>query len=145
MAKQNVEKIVRQIIRLRSRQRLVPLRRRQINVYSGLRGDYHVNKFEIKVKLAYAVTGNPFDMIDPVIAAVVEFDRREEEERARKITQIKSSVLKWASYLERTLSREMYLEFVCSLLPKDVVHVYRKRNHDPAKPVQPRDTTNNVS
>lgn len=114
---QSVQALVVKIVRHRSRERQIPLQRRQVNVYPGLKGDYWINKFEIKIKLGYAVTGNPFDMIDPVLDAVIEFDLRETEERARGITKVKSEIMQRTAYLERTLPRAMYSEFIQSLYP----------------------------
>jgi hypothetical protein len=116
MAKgQDVGAIVRRVAQHRARERLIPLRRRQINIYPGLKGDYWVNRFEIKVKLSYAITGNPFEMIDHVLDAVVEFDLKATREKAMGITRVKSEIMKWTAYLERALSAEMYEEFVQSL------------------------------
>ncbi len=112
---QDVNTIVRRVTQHRARERLIPLRRRQINVYPGLKGDYWVNRFEIKIKLRYAVTGNPFEMIDHVLDAVVEFDLIETRKRAMQVTELKSHIMKWAAYLERTLTKEMYDEFIQSL------------------------------
>ncbi|KKN88112.1 hypothetical protein LCGC14_0251840 [marine sediment metagenome] len=112
---QDVNAIVRRVTQHRARERLIPLRRRQINVYPGLKGDYWVNRFEIKIKLRYAVTGNPFEMIDHVLDAVVEFDLIETRKRAMQVTELKSHIMKWAAYLERTLTKEMYDEFIQSL------------------------------
>lgn len=118
----DVNEIVVRVLRHRARERLIPLRRRQIKVYPGLKGDYWVNRFEIKVKRVFAVRGNPFEMADAVLDAVLEFDLRETKERAEGITRLKSEIMKWSAYLERTLTQEMYEEFVLSLLPSE--------NHD---------------
>ena len=88
-------------------------------MYPGLKGDYWVNKHEIKIKLSYAVSGNPFEMIDPVLDAVLEFDTREFKEKVEQITRIKALVMQWAAYLERVLSKKAYAKFVRSLLPRD--------------------------
>ena len=112
---QNVSAIVRKVARHRARERQIPLHRRQINVYPGLKGDYWVNRHEIKIKLSYAVSGNPFEMMDAVLNAVVEFDSVAERQKAMGITRIKSEIMKWSAYLERTLTREMYDEFVLTL------------------------------
>lgn len=131
--KQDVNGIVVRITRHRARQRLIPLRRRQIHVYKGLKGDYSVNRHEIKVQLRYAVSGNPFDMIDPVLDAVVEFDLREVKEKAQGIIRLKSEIMKWSAYLERTLSREMYNEFILSLIhEKHNDRLQSMRTWDPA-------------
>lgn len=116
MAKtQDVNAIIRKVARHRARERLIPLRRRQINVYPGLKGDYWVNRHEIKIKLSFAVSGNPFEMMDKVLNAVLEFDAVAQREKAMGITRIKSEIMKWSAYLERTLTHEMYEDFVLSL------------------------------
>ena len=124
--KQDVNGIVVQIMKHRCHQRQVPLRRRKIKVYPGLKNDYWVNRWEVKIKLSYAVKGNPFDMIDPVINAVVEWDSRLYKERFKSIVEEKSEIMKRAAYLERTLDHEGYIRFVESLLP----HVNSKGGPD---------------
>ena len=119
MAKQNVNAIVVQIVEHRARQRLIALRRRKIKVYPGLKNHYWVNRWEIKIQLAYAVSGDPFKMIDPVLNAVIEWDTRWAKERVKQIVITKTEIMKQIGYLERALTPEMYAEFVSSLLPDE--------------------------
>ncbi len=54
-------------------------------------------------------------MIDKVLDAVIEFDLIETRKRAMRVTELKSHIMQWATYLERTLTKEMYDEFIRSL------------------------------
>lgn len=112
---QDVVAIVRSLTEQRARQRLIPLRRREITI-KLIKGDIRIKRWEIFIDYNFATQGNPVLMIDKVLDAVVEFDRRDYEEKARRITEVKSFVMQWSSYLERTLSRGDYRRFVESLL-----------------------------
>ena len=113
---QNVVKIVQSLAAQRARQRFIPLKRREINV-AKMRNNFHVNRFEIRIDWDFALSGNPVKMIDLVLNAVEEFDRREYEERVRRVVEVQSTVMQWAAYLERVLSQNEYRRFVRSLLP----------------------------
>lgn len=116
--KQDIAAIVRSILEFQARQRQIPLGRyRRINVSTAIAGaDYKINRHEILVDQRFAITGNPIEMADKILDAVVEHDRRKDEERARTITTAKSEVLKWAGFLRRTLSPVEYNRFVEDLL-----------------------------
>lgn len=123
MPKQDVPGIIRQVAAHRSRQRRIPLNRRRILVKKVKGADFRVNRHEIEVDVEFATTGNPFDMMDRILNAVEDFDRKLWEERVRKINEVKSSVMKWMDYLERALQPAQYREFVESFLPDEVVDI----------------------
>ena len=148
--KQNVNAIVVRILRHRARQRCIPISpRRIIKVYPGLKGDYRINRHEIKIKLAYATRGNPFEMIDPVLNAVVDFDMIAVKEQAQRITRVKSQIMMWSSYLERTLSKEMHSSFVLSLLPSQAdektLHSDKDRDNKLAYPLLDKEDSHTKS
>lgn len=116
MAKQNVTKIVDAIVRHRARQKKILLGHRKISVHKGLKGDYFINKWEIKVKKAFATTTkNPFDMADAILNAIEEHNTRVYKERCYQVTRTKSQIMQQAAYLERTLSDKAYADFIHSL------------------------------
>lgn len=119
---QDVVAIVRHVCAARARQRLIPLGRRRV-VIKKTKDDFRINRYEIIIDWHYATTGNPIEMIDRVLDAVVEFDTREYEERVRKIVEIQSQIKQRAAYLERILSRNEYRAFIASLLPAPVIPV----------------------
>lgn len=112
---QDVVAIVRSLTEQRARQRLIPLRNREITI-KRIKEDIRIKRWEIFIDYSYSTRGNPVLMIDRVLDAVVEFDRRDYEERVRRITEVKTFVLQWSSYLERTLSRGEYRRFIEGLL-----------------------------
>lgn len=117
MAKVDLSPIVAKALRLRARERLISIRpSRIIKVYPVLKGDYVVNKFEIRIKRAYVLSKpNPFDVIDKVLTAVAAFDMIAVHEHAQRIVRVKSQIMQQSAYLERTLSKEAYADFVHSL------------------------------
>ena len=120
MAKQDVEAIVKAIVRHRATERKILLGRRKISVHKGLKGDYFINKFEIKIKKQFAVAHrDPFRMADAVLNAIEEHNTRVYEERCRHITVTKSEIMKKAAYLERVLAPEAYAKFIHSLNHKE--------------------------
>lgn len=121
--KQDVKGIVVALANHRSRQRRIPLKRRRILLKKVKGADFRVNKYEIEIDVEFATSGNPLDMMDRVLDAVEEFDRRLWEDRVRMINEVKSSVMKWMDYLERTLQPGQYREFVEGFLPEDVVDI----------------------
>ncbi len=116
--RQDVVAIVRSLCEQRARQRLIALKYREITVKT-VKGDYRVNRHEIFIDYNYATRcRNPVDMIDRVLDAVVEFEKRDEEEKARRIVGVQVSVMRWTAYLERATPRKAYREFIRSLLPR---------------------------
>lgn len=79
--------------------------------------DFRVNRHEVFIREGFVLEGDPIAALDQVLAAVENFDRLEHVERVRKINEVKSSVMEWMAYLERTLNHEDYEEFVASLAP----------------------------
>lgn len=114
MAKHDVPAIVANVLTHRARLRQIPLNRRQITV-AKFRNDFRVNKYEIFISIDYALRGNPFDMVDPIIDAVLDFDTRLWQERAKHITVTKSMVMSRVGYLERHLSAIEFARFIDSL------------------------------
>lgn len=116
MAKQDVGKIVNAVITHRARQRKILLGRRKISVHKGLDGDYFINKWEIKVKRAFAIGQvNPFVMADAILNAIEEHNTRVYHERCMNVTRTKSKIMQQAAYLERVLSDKAYANFIHSL------------------------------
>lgn len=110
--------IVVSILQQRAAQRKVPLSRRRLTVSKGLKDDFTINKHEVEVQLAFVLAArDPVKSLDRVLDAVVDFDTRLWKERAKTINEIKSNILKWSAYLERTLSDQEYERFIASLIP----------------------------
>ncbi len=123
MAREDLTPLVVQILRHRARERLIPIRAsRIIKVYPALDkgGDYQINRFEIRIARKFVLKyENPFDMIDHVLTAVAAFDMIAVHEQAQRITRVKSEIMKWSAYLERTLSHKEFADFVHSLNHKE--------------------------
>ena len=121
MAKQDMSPIVAKVLRHRARERQIAISpRRIIKVYPALGGDYSVNRHEIRVKRAYALSmENPFDMVDPILSAVAAFDMIAVHEQAQRIVRVKSQIMQSSAYLERSLSPKAYSDFVHSLNHRD--------------------------
>lgn len=123
-AQRETERIVRSLFRHRAAQRQLAIRPRYIISVLKLKGaDFRVNRHEVKIDIVFATTGNPIEMIDKVLDSVEHYQQREYEERARKITEVKSEVLQRMAYLERTLSHGEYEEFILSLLPEQPIPI----------------------
>lgn len=112
---QDVQSIVAQIAKVRARERNLPFQRR-VEVKEDLSDDFKVDRYTVEVSIAYATSGQPFEMIDRVLNACEEFDQRIYEERARHITAAKSIIMKQTAYLERTLNDEAFQHFFEDLL-----------------------------
>ena len=106
--------IVSDVLIARARQRQIPLGRRKITVLK-FRNPIRVNRHEIFISIDYALVGNPFDMVDPIIDLVLDFDTRVWQERAKQITMTKCTVMNHVSYLERHLSPINFARFIDSL------------------------------
>ncbi len=120
MAKEDtISPLVARALRHRAHQRGIAIRpSRIIQIYPALPngGDYSINRFEIRILKRYALSmPNPIDMIDNVLTAVAAYDMIAVHEHAQRITRVKSEIMKMSAYLERTLSHEMYVDFVHSL------------------------------
>lgn len=123
MAKQDMSPLVARALRHRAHQRGIAIRaNRIIKIYPSLPngGDYTVNRFEIRILKRFALSmANPIDMIDHVLTAVAAYDMIAVHEQAQRIVRVKSEIMKWSAYLERTLSHTEYAAFVHSLNHKE--------------------------
>ena len=121
MVKVDLSPIVASALRLRARERLIPIKpSRIIKVYPKLDGDYSVNKFEIRIRRDYVLSKpNPFDIIDKVLTAVAAYDMIAVHEQAQRIVRVKSQIMQWSAYLERALPKKAYVDFVHSLNHKE--------------------------
>ncbi len=116
MAKQDVGAIVNAVLKHRAREKKILLGRRKISVHKNLDGDYFINKWEIKVKRAFAIGQvNPFVMADAILNAIEEHNTRVYKEKCYEVTLTKCQIMQRAAYLERSLSPKAYSNFIHSL------------------------------
>ena len=114
--KQDVQKIVVQLLHHQARVRQISMSRfRRIRVGQLIGAEYKVNKHELIVDARFAVKGNPFDMADRVLDAIVEQETRAFEQRARAIVEAKVGAIQWTDFLRRALNDQDYSKFIHSL------------------------------
>lgn len=114
--KQDVSGIICTIIKQRAAQRGVFISRRILTI-KVIRDDYRVNKHEVEINPAFVLAGDPIAAVDKILNAVVTFEEALFQHKVRQITEVKSNVLQWSAYLERTLSKKEYLSFLSELIP----------------------------
>ncbi len=114
--KQDVQKIVVQLLNHQARLRQIPISRfRRIRVSQLIGTEFKVNRHELIIDSRFAVAGNPFDMANRVLDTIVEQETRRYEQRARAIVEAKTQAMQWTAFLQRALSGDDYSKFIHSL------------------------------
>ena len=114
VSRDGTAQLIVKVLLHQAKERQIPVGYRRLTV-TRFKGDFKVNRHEIVIDRVFALTGNPLDQMDKILDLVYDFNRRDDEEKARQVTVIKSSMMKWATYLERTVDRKDYSEFIHSL------------------------------
>ena len=114
VSRDGTAQLIVKVLLHQSKERQIPVGYRRL-IVKQFKGDFEVNKHAIIINRAFALRGNPLEQMNKILDLVYDFNRRDDEEKARHVTVIRSKMLQWATYLQRTVSSEDYSTFIHSL------------------------------
>lgn len=115
---QDVSSIIVSILRQRADQRQIALGSRKIVVSEEQKNHFKVSKREITIKTSFVLSAtDPVAQLDPILDAVENFSAIPYRRKAERIVLGKSVILGWAAYLQNSMPRSEYEQFIQSLLP----------------------------
>lgn len=115
-APQDTAAIIKAIVKQRASQRVVLLGRRILTV-KVIKSDFRLNRHEVEINPTFVLSGDPISAVDKILNAVVDFDEKAQQEKAQRLVEVKSHVLQWSAYLQRSLTKREYMAFVIELMP----------------------------